>query len=232
MIVLLLGPPGVGKGTQGVLLEDATGWRRIVTGDLLRTARREGTPLGRRAKRCMDAGNLVPDDLIVALVEEQLRQAAGDAGLLFDGFPRTVPQAGALDRVLGGLHRSVDRVVVLEASESVLVKRLGGRRSCPACGAVYNVHFSPPEREGRCDRCGNDRLIQRADDAAETVRRRLEVYRSETEPLIRYYEEGQAPVDRIDGGRGADEVHAAIAANLAPGREAADPDIGALEIAS
>ena len=117
-------------------------------------------------------------------------------------------------------------------SESVLVKRLGGRRSCPACGAVYNVHFSPPEREGRCDRCGNDRLIQRADDAAETVRRRLEVYRSETEPLIRYYEEGQAPVDRIDGGRGADEVHAAIAANLAPGREAADPDIGALEIAS
>jgi len=205
MIVILLGPPGVGKGTQGVLLADALEWERVVTGDLLRAARREGSELGRRAKKYMDAGELVPDELVVALVEERLEEIPEETGVIFDGFPRNPSQGEALDGVLEEMGRPVDLVVLLEAPDEVLVKRVAGRRSCPECGAVYNVHFNAPETEGVCDRCGSE-LVHREDDQPETVKRRLDVYRDETEPLIRHYEGRDVDVVRIDGDQPVDDV--------------------------
>lgn len=191
-----MGPPGVGKGTQGALLAEATGGRHIATGDLLRAARRDGIELGRKAQAFMDSGALVPDPLIVDLVGEVVRELDTDTGIVFDGFPRTVPQAEAMQGVLVRVGRKVDAVVALEADDEMLVKRMARRRSCGQCGAVYNVHFSPPEVDGICDRCGGV-LVRRADDDPGTVRHRLEVYRQEIAPLIRFFEEGQAPVRRI-----------------------------------
>ncbi len=138
MNVILLGPPGVGKGTQGVLLAEGKSWKHMATGDILRANRREGTSLGQEAQKYMDAGELVPDELIVAMVKDALAAMPGDQGVVFDGFPRTVPQAEALDVALEELGRTVDRVVVLEADDDVLVKRIAGRRSCPDCGSVFN----------------------------------------------------------------------------------------------
>lgn len=204
MVVILLGPPGAGKGTQGVLLAEAMAWRHISTGDLLRAARREGTDLGRDAQRYMDAGELVPDRLIIDLVREVLAELPADRGVVFDGFPRTVAQAEALDGVLNALGRRVDRVVVVEAPDDVLVKRISGRRSSPS-GAVYNVYFNPPKVAGICDETGEP-LIHREDDRPETVRKRLEVYRQETEPLIRFYEGRSGVVRTVDGDQPVDAV--------------------------
>lgn len=204
MVVILLGPPGVGKGTQAVELADALGWRHVSTGDLLRAHRRDGTELGREAKGYMDRGELVPDRLIVAMVKDVLEAMPADQGVVFDGFPRTVPQAEALDAVLDELGRRVDRVVLLEADDEVVVQRLAGRRSCPSCGAVYNVHFNPPATEGRCDRCGAE-LVHRKDDEPETVRRRLEVYEEQTAPLVERYE-AEASLVRVRGDGAVDEV--------------------------
>ncbi len=212
MIVVLLGPPGVGKGTQGVLLCEARGFTHLSTGDLLRKARREGTPLGREAQGYMDRGELVPDSVIIGMVREALAEL-GDGGVVFDGFPRTVAQAEALDDVLDELGRSVGRVVVLHADDEVLVKRLSGRRSCPDCGAVYNVHFNAPATEGRCDRCEGT-LTQRRDDHPETVRTRLDVYRAQTEPLVAFYEDHPAPVATVEADRPVDEVQAGLLAAL------------------
>ena len=209
MVVILLGPPGVGKGTQGALLAEATGARHVATGDLLRAARREGTALGQQAQGYMDRGELVPDQLIIDLVREVLDQLEPGTGVVLDGFPRTVPQAGALDRALAEVGRRVDRVIALEADDEVLVKRMGGRRSCPQCGAVYNVHFNPPAREGKCDRDGAD-LVHRTDDDAKTVRHRLEVYRRDTEPLIRFYSGGAAQLERVGADRPVEEVQEAL----------------------
>jgi adenylate kinase len=209
MVVILLGPPGVGKGTQAVRLADTVGWEHVSTGDLLRAARREGTELGTKAQRYMDAGELVPDALILDLVRDHLKGIAPEAGILFDGFPRTTAQAEGLERVLQEVHRRVDRVVVFEASEEELVKRLSGRRSCPDCGAVFNVHFTPPAVEGKCDRCGGT-LVQRKDDKPETVRHRLEVYRDQTAPLIDWYEGSDAPVMPVSAEASVDEVHSAF----------------------
>lgn len=210
MIVILLGPPGVGKGTQGVLLCESQGFRHVATGDLLRAARREGTELGRKAQGFMDRGELVPDEVIIGMVEEVLAGIGDGAGVVLDGFPRTVPQAEALSAVLDRLGSRVDRVLVLEAPDDVLVKRVAGRRSCPGCGAVYNVHFNPPAAEGTCDRCGGA-LTHRVDDTPETVRNRLEVYRAQTEPLIAYYAGSGADVRRVDGDRSVDAVQADLA---------------------
>lgn len=209
MAVILLGPPGVGKGTQGALLCDELGFEHVSTGDLLRAARREGTKLGREAQAYMDRGELVPDEVIVGMVREALDALPDDRGVVFDGFPRTVPQAEALDGVLADTGRRVDDVVVLEADDEVLVKRLSGRRFCPKCGALYNVHFSPPKRDGVCDRCGAE-LEARADDAPETVQNRLDVYHRQTEPLVRFYEDHAAPVHRIDGTGSVEAVHGAL----------------------
>ena len=209
MVVILLGPPGVGKGTQAVELADGLGWRHVSTGDLLRAHRREGTALGLEAKGYMDRGELVPDELIVAMVKDVLEALPSEQGVVFDGYPRTVPQAEALDRVLAELGRQVDRVVLLEADDEVLVKRLAGRRSCPECGAVYNVHFNPPATAGRCDRCGAE-LVHRKDDEPETVRRRLQVYQEQTAPLVAHYEASDAPLVRVQGDRPVGDVQASV----------------------
>jgi adenylate kinase len=206
MNLILLGAPGAGKGTQGALLLDRHGMVVISTGDLLRDAVRRGTPLGQKAKGYMDAGELVPDALIIDLMREVLAQDdVKGKGILFDGFPRTIPQAEALDALLTETGHPLDAVVVITVPDEVLVQRISGRRSCPSCGAVYNIYFEPPREAGICDRCGSA-LVERADDTAETVRRRLEVYRRQTEPLIAYYEAGKTPVHTIDGDRAPAEV--------------------------
>lgn len=210
MNLIFLGPPGAGKGTQGALIAERCGLERISTGDLLRDAVRRGTPLGQKAKGYMDAGELVPDDVILGLVREVLtREGTGRRGFLLDGFPRTLPQAMALDRLLEELGRPLDAVVVIDVPDDVLVQRLSGRRTCPNCGAVYNIYFEPPKTPGVCDVCGGA-LVERPDDAAETVRRRLEVYRKQTAPLIDYYERSDSRVHHIDGNRPVDEVQRTI----------------------
>lgn len=205
MVVILLGPPGVGKGTQAVRLADSFGWKHVSTGDLLRAARRAGTELGRKAQAFMDAGDLVPDSLILDLVQDHLKGIPPEAGILLDGFPRTTAQAEGLDGVLEAVGRRVDRVVVFEASDEELIRRLSGRRSCPECGAVFNVHFTPPKSEGVCDRCGAA-LVHRADDKAETVKNRLKVYAAQTEPLIEWYGRSEAAVVAVSAEAPVDEV--------------------------
>lgn len=199
---ILLGAPGAGKGTQGALLVERHGMRRIATGDLLREAVRRGTELGQRAKSYMDAGELVPDGVILGLVGEVMEQG-GD--LVFDGFPRTVAQAEALQALLEERGDGIDAVVLVDVPDDVLVRRIAGRRSCPDCDAVYNVHFQPPARKGVCDECGGA-LTQRADDDEATVQRRLGVYREQTEPLVAWYRDAGVPVKTVDGDRPVDEV--------------------------
>lgn len=207
MRLILLGAPGAGKGTQGALLAKSHGLARVSTGDILRDAVRRGTPLGQEARRFMDAGELVPDDVILGLVREVLADA--DAGFVLDGFPRTLEQARELDRLLEELGIALDAVIVLDVPDDDLIKRISGRRSCPGCDAVYNVHFDPPEDPGLCDRCGSA-LVERADDDEATVAHRLEVYRRQTEPLIEYYREAGAPVRTVDGRGDVETVQAAI----------------------
>jgi len=213
MNVILLGPPGVGKGTQGVLLAEGNDWKHMATGDILRANRREGTALGQEAQKFMDAGDLVPDELIVAMVKDTLAGLPQGQGVVFDGFPRTVPQAGALDAALEGLNRVVDRVVVLEADDEVLVKRIAGRRSCPDCGSVFNVYMNAPAQEGICDKCGSA-LVHRPDDNPETVQNRLTVYAEQTEPLIRFYEVREGVVAKIPGEGSVEEIQTGIRAAL------------------
>ncbi len=207
MVVVLLGSPGVGKGTQGVRLSRSLDWAHVSTGDLLRAALREGTPLGLEARKYMDAGDLVPDDVIIGLVREHLAALGSERGVIFDGFPRTVAQAEALDDALAGQQRAVDRVALLDADDSVLFKRISGRRSSPS-GRVYNIYFDPPRREGFCDDTGEP-LIHRADDQPDTVRTRLAVYHELTAPLIGYYDTRDLLV-RVQAEGGIDEVHTAL----------------------
>lgn len=188
MHIILLGAPGAGKGTQAELLIKKYGLAHVAPGDIFRQAVREGTPLGKKAKEYMDRGALVPDEIVIGIMRERLAREDCRRGFLLDGFPRTVNQADALGQTLQELGITLDGVVNLEVSEVELVRRLTGRRVCPKCGANYHVMFNPPRTEGRCDNCGTD-LIQRDDDREETVRRRLEVYRNQTQPLINYYQE-------------------------------------------
>ncbi|MGH7466920.1 MAG: adenylate kinase [Longimicrobiales bacterium] len=205
MIVILFGPPGAGKGTQGELLAQATGLRKLSTGDLLREAVRDGTPLGQQARRFMDAGELVPDPVMVGLVKESVLGDRAARGFILDGFPRTRTQAQALDSMLTEIGKPIDNVLVLDVLDDSIVQRLSGRRSCPQCGAVYNEYFDPPAVPGTCDRCGHA-LVQRPDDEAATVKRRLDVYRQQTEPVLGYYREGKTPVHAIAGDRPIEAV--------------------------
>ncbi|HEY8414917.1 MAG TPA: adenylate kinase, partial [Thermaerobacter sp.] len=183
---IFLGPPGAGKGTQAARLAERAGVPQISTGDMLRAAVRAGTPLGLEAKRYMDAGQLVPDDVTIAIVRERLAQDDCRRGFLLDGFPRTVPQAEGLAAALEELGVGLDGVLYFDVPDEVVVERLSGRRVCPECQATYHVRFDPPREAGRCDRCGAA-LVQRHDDREETVRERLAVYRRQTEPLVDYY---------------------------------------------
>jgi adenylate kinase len=184
--LILLGAPGAGKGTQAQRLAARFGVPQISTGDMLRAARREGTPLGKRAEEYMTKGQLVPDEVVIGLVEERLQQADARPGFILDGFPRTIPQAEALDGVLARLGRGPVHVVDVQVAEAVLIERLGGRLSCPKDGASYHVKFTPPKVPGKCDNDGAD-LITRADDQPEAISQRLREYQAKTAPLIDYY---------------------------------------------
>jgi len=197
MNIILLGPPGAGKGTQAKMLIDKYQIPQISTGDILRAAVKEGTPLGKEAKSYMDKGGLVPDSVVIGIVEERIQEPDCVKGYMLDGFPRTVPQAEALDGMLSNLSAQIDHVVSIEVASEELIKRLTGRRTCRECGAGYHVMFDPPKAEGVCDKCGGD-LYQRDDDNEATVRSRLDVYESQTLPLIDYYKV-QGKIRPIDG---------------------------------
>ena len=184
--MVFLGPPGAGKGTQARDLAQEWGVPHIATGDMLREAVAAGTPLGQDAKRYMDQGALVPDDVIVGVIAERLGKPDAKRGFLLDGFPRTIPQAEALRALLDSLGQPLDRVIFFDVSEAELLRRLTGRRVCRNCGATYHVVSAPSARPGVCDRCGGE-LYQRADDSEATVRNRLRVYATQTEPLLAYY---------------------------------------------
>jgi adenylate kinase len=186
MNVIFLGPPGSGKGTQAKMLSERLGMLHLSTGDILREAVKEGTPLGREAKRYMDEGKLVPDEVVIGIVKEWLLSKGVERGVIFDGFPRTVAQAEALDRMMKELGGKIDWVIDIEVSEAEVLKRLSGRRTCRNCGAMYHLTFNPPKVDEKCDRCGGE-LYQRDDDKEETIKSRLKVYREQTEPLKDYY---------------------------------------------
>ena len=214
MQVVLLGPPGVGKGTQGRRLANEHGWVLISTGEMLRDAIARQTPLGLQAGKLMDQGLLVPDQVMIGLVRERTLEPDARKGFVLDGFPRTVPQADALDAILAERHKPLEVVVALTAPDEELVRRLSGRWECPVCRRVYNA-FSAPSRDGcHCDDHPGTKLVQRADDAEETVRRRLDVYRRQTAPLADYYG-AQGKLQEVDGTGPLDEVYGALIAAVA-----------------
>lgn len=204
MRVVLFGPPGAGKGTQATVLKDELGIPHISTGDMLREAVRAGTELGREAQSYMERGALVPDELILRMMEERLRQPDTARGYILDGFPRTVAQAEALDAMLNRLGMQIDAVIDLQVPEEELVRRLSGRLVCPSCQAIYQTQTRPPKVEGKCDQCGGD-LIVRPDDRPEAVRNRLVVYRKQTAPLIAYYQHKKL-LHSVDGTIGPETV--------------------------
>ncbi|MGB9378160.1 MAG: adenylate kinase [Mycobacteriales bacterium] len=186
MRLVLVGPPGAGKGTQAQFISAHASIPKISTGDIFRTNVSEGTELGLEAKKYMDAGDLVPDQITVDMVRERLGEDDATDGFLLDGFPRTLPQAEVLDTILADLGSKLDVVLELVVDDDEVVRRLSGRRTCRGCGHVWHLDFDPPAREGICDRCGG-KLFQRDDDRSETVRHRIEVYADQTAPLIAYY---------------------------------------------
>ena len=186
MRLVLLGAPGAGKGTQAKKLIVKYGIPQISTGDILRKAVADGTPLGKEAKLVMDKGGLVPDSVVIGLVKERLAQDDCKKGYILDGFPRTTPQAEALDKVLSGMNAPLDTALSVDVDMDILMKRLTGRRTCKGCQQMYNIHFGPPKKEGVCDKCGGE-LFQRADDKEETIKNRLDVYEKSTAPLMDYY---------------------------------------------
>lgn len=199
MRIVLLGGPGSGKGTQAKKLTEKLGVPQISTGDIFRAALKEGTPMGLKAKTFMDKGELVPDDVVIGVVEERLAKPDLDKGFMLDGFPRTLGQAEALDKIMVTLNKGIDHAILVDVPDEELVARLAGRRTCKnsACGKMYHVMFNPPKAEGKCDACGSE-LYQRDDDNETTIRERLAVYNSATAPLIDYYA-GKGLLRRVKG---------------------------------
>lgn len=212
MNLILLGPPGAGKGTQAKILTKKFAIPQISTGDILRAAVKEQTPMGLKAKGFMDVGALVPDDVVVGIVEERLAKPDCASGFILDGFPRTEVQADALKRTLAGLGKTIEHVISIVVDRDELLERITGRRTCRLCGKGYHVKFDPPKHQGSCDECGGE-LFQRDDDSEETMRKRLEVYEEQTAPLIAYY--GRESLLRAIAGTGTiDEIQQKILACL------------------
>ena len=212
MNIIMLGPPGAGKGTQAKMLVEKLGIPQISTGDMLRAAVKEGTPMGLKAKEYMDGGKLVPDEVVIGIVKDRLAADDCSKGFILDGFPRTIPQAEALDKVLAEMGKKIEYVVNVAVPESELLTRLTGRRTCKKCGAMYHVKFNPPKQDGVCDKCGGE-LYQRDDDKEETILNRLKVYNDQTAPLIEYYKKQGVLVD-IDGSKDIGEIFKDICAAL------------------
>jgi len=206
--LVLMGLPGAGKGTQAERIVEKYGIPHISTGDMFRAAMKEGTELGLKAKSFMDKGELVPDDVTIGIVRERLSKDDCEKGFLLDGFPRTVPQAEALENLLEELSKKIDYVININVDKSILMERLTGRRICKDCGSTYHLVFNPPAKEGVCDRCGGE-LYQRADDNAETVQNRLDVNIKQQEPLLTFYEE-KGYLRSIDGQQDITKVFAEI----------------------
>ncbi len=205
MILILLGPPGAGKGTQAKRLEETRGLVQLSTGDMLRAEVAAGTALGRQAKQIMDAGKLVPDEVIIGMIEGRLSQSGAGKGAILDGFPRTVAQAEALDAMLSKLGRRIDHVIELKVDEAALIDRIAGRYTCAKCGAGYHDRFKPTAKKGVCDNCAGSEFVRRKDDNPETMKTRLEAYRQQTAPILPYYGarklvrqvDGMAPVETV-----------------------------------
>ncbi len=208
MKILLMGPPGAGKGTQAEKLTELFNIPHISTGDMFRKAQKDGTELGLKAKSYMEKGQLVPDEVTIGIVRERLAEEDCKSGFLLDGFPRTVQQADALDQILADLDTCLDAVINIEVAKDFLVERLTGRRVCRGCGATYHVKFNAPKVEGVCDKCGGE-LYQRADDTIETVGNRLDVYAEQTAPLMDYYA-AKGLLKNIDGSQSVEQVLADI----------------------
>ena len=211
--LVLLGPPGSGKGTQGERLQEDLRLPYYATGDILRAAVRDETELGREAKEYMDRGDLVPDEVIVGVIADRIDSSEALDGFILDGFPRTTPQAEALDAKLTELGRGVTAVLLIDVSDEEVVRRLGGRRTCEANGHVFHVEFEPPKQEGVCDIDGSP-LIVRDDDKPEVIRKRLQTYHEKTEPLVSYYD-SRSVLRRIEGEASPDEVAEQVRRTLA-----------------
>ena len=208
MKLILLGPPGAGKGTQAESITEAYNLIHISTGDIFRKNMKENTPLGVKAKEYVDKGQLVPDEITIAMVEDRLSQEDVREGFLLDGFPRSTSQAEALDDIMMELGSKIDKVINIEVDKNILVDRVVGRRICKECGATYHVRSNPPKQAGICDKCGGE-LYQRADDTEETVAKRISIYEEETLPLVEYYTE-KGNLFTVDGTLGIDTVFGKI----------------------
>jgi adenylate kinase len=209
MNIILLGPPGAGKGTQAKLLQDKHGLVQLSTGDMLRASIRHKEPLGLEAKKIMDAGKLVPDGLMIKLIEERIAYPDCDNGFILDGFPRTVPQAQALDHMLAAQNKKLDAVIELKVDEPTLIKRVASRFACSQCGAGYNDAFKPTKVPGVCDDCGSRQFTRRPDDNAETMKTRLQAFREQTAPILPYYRQ-KGLLKSVDGMAEVDVVQRQI----------------------
>ena len=214
MRIVLMGPPGAGKGTQAQRLAEKHKLLHLSSGDILRAERASPSELGRKLKTYMDAGELVPDEIVVEIMAKAIAFQPANQGLLLDGFPRTVAQAKSLDSQLAKLNSPLDAVLVIEVDDSLLVERITGRRSCPNCGRVYHMKYLPPRVDERCDECST-KLVQRPDDTEAVVRERLRAYRRQTQPVIEYYKTGGRKVIAVDGSASPDDVTARVAQALA-----------------
>ena len=208
MKIVLLGPPGAGKGTQAKSISNRYSIPHISTGDIFRKNISENTPLGIEAKSYMDNGQLVPDEVTINMVKDRLQQDDCKNGYLLDGFPRTVHQAEALDNFLTEREESIDTALLIEVPREFILERMTGRRVCPSCGASYHIKFNPPTNDGKCDLCGSD-VIQRKDDTEETVKERLDVYENQTQPLIDFYK-NKKQLSVVDGTQAINEVFESI----------------------
>ena len=209
MNIVLLGPPGAGKGTQAKRIQDEYGLVQLSTGDMLRAAAKSGTEIGKKAKALMDAGKLVPDDVVIQLIAERIEEPDCKKGFILDGFPRTTKQAEALDAMLADKGLKLDHVIELEVDDDALVDRISGRFTCARCGAGYHERYHRPKKDGVCDKCGSTEFVRRADDNAETVKTRLAAYHAQTAPILPYYR-AKGSLKAVDGMASIDDVTAAV----------------------